>query len=382
MKKHRTTPYAAYKQGLPGRMSLAPGKKTVLSSRKDLIRLDTRSLRKKALQAHQQAERALSKLKDQLKRYHEQDQPGFRSWVHRTFGPLLTRQRELQHAIEEKQILIHEIQAMASRYGLSDLAAYRKVLWRRAHPDEAQAEDRQFEEDERQRQQSHSKDDPADDIFGEGDPELDDIFGDDEGEGEPDDEADFNAFFESMTGIRLPSRDANRPHPDQKTVKELYRNIVRRLHPDHHGQMTDERKALWHEAQAAYRHHDLNALHSILARCDDGEAGLGDHSPISFIRRLTQQLKTATQSTRRDIRNMKRDVAWDYETRIKNPTYVRGVKADLQDMVHDLQWTLDDIEREMARLDRLATRQAQQGQPVRRKPARSPHAANSDEFLF
>jgi hypothetical protein len=364
-------------------VSLASGKKTVVSSRKDLIRLNTHSLRKKAILAHQKAERALAQLQEQLKRYHDQDVPGFRSWMHRTFGHLLTRQRELQRAIEDKQVFIYEIHAMAHRYRLSDLAAYRKVVWRRAHPDEAQAEDLAFEEAERQRQQARSAKDQPDGFIHDDDPDRDEFFGDDEFEDDPDgDEDGFDAFFESMTGIRLPSRKAGDSNPDQKTVKELYRNIVRRLHPDHHGQMSEARKSLWHEAQAAYRHHDLNALHSILARCEDGEAGLGDHSPISLIRRMTQQLKTATQSTRREIRTLKRDVAWDYETRVKNTHFVRGIRMDLENMVHTLQWNLNDIEQELARLDRLATRQTQQRQPPKRKPDRTSRATTQADLPF
>jgi hypothetical protein len=351
----RRSTYAVPKRGNRAQSSRGTAQSASSNSRKDLIPLDTHSLRKKALKTHRQAERALAQLKDKLKRYHDQDVPGFRSWVHRTFGHLLTRQRELQHAIEEKQILIFEIQTMADRYRISDLAAYRKVLWRRAHPDEAQAEDRQFEEDE-SRRQSRAKGTEADDLFG--DEAFDDIPGDESD--------DFKDFFERRTGIRLPSHKPDHPHPDEKSVKELYRHIVRRLHPDHHGQMNDARKSLWHEAQEAYRRHDLNALHSVLARCDEGEAGLGDHSPVSLIRRLTKSLKAATQAARRDIRKMQRDAAWDYETRIRNPQYVRAVRADLEDIVRELQWTLDDIERELAHLDRLATRQAQRNRPLRK----------------
>lgn len=377
--KSRRTVYDTTKPGPRAQTPLKP----VQSRRKDLIRLDTRSLRKKALQAHHKAERALDQLKNQIKRYHEQDVPGFRSWVHRTFGHLLTRQRELQHALEEKRAFIYEMQAMAERYRLSELAAYRKVLWRHAHPDEAQEEDRQFEEAETHRHQSHAKGNQSDDIFDDDDLELDDIFGGDDFEDIPNGQwDDFSEFFERITGLRLPSRDSHRPHPDQKSVKEVYRSIVRQLHPDHHGQMTDVRKALWHEAQDAYRRHDLNALHSILARCDNGEAGLGDHSPISLIRRLTQQLKASSQATKREIRNMRRDVAWDFETRTRNPNFVRGVKIDLEDMVNNLEWNLTEIQRELARLDRLANRQAQQDRPVRRNPHRPHRSIQQDELPF
>ena len=327
----------------------------VLSRRKDLIRLDTRTLRKKALQAHQRAEKALAQLKDQLKRYHERDVPGFRSWVHRTFGNLLTRQRELQHALEEKRTLVYEIQEMADRYGLSEFAAYQKVLWRRAHPDEAQEEDRLYEEAELKRKESRRKS---------GKPDLDDLFEDDfddwlaEEWGESDD-------FSEETDEKSGKPHTDRPHPDQKSIKELYRTIVRQLHPDRHGEMTDARKALWHEAQDAYRRHDLNALHSVLARCDAGEAGLGEHTPVSMIHRLTQQLRAAAQAAKHEMRNRRRDVAWDYETRIRNPRYIQDVRFDLQGMVNDLQWSLNEIERELARLDRMASRPKRKSQAER-----------------
>jgi hypothetical protein len=317
-----------------------------MSKRKDLIRLNTRSLRKKALLAHIKAEKALAKLKEQLKRYHEKDVPGFRSWVHRTFGHLLTCQRELQHALEEKRTLVYEIQAIADRYGLSEVAAYQKVLWRRAHPDEAQEEDRQFEEAELKRKEAHRKG---------GHPALEDLF-DDDFDNWPDDEwSEGDDFCENPT-VHGMEPHADRPHPDQKSVKDLYRTIVRQLHPDRHGEMTEARKALWHEAQDAYRRHDVNALHSVLARCDTGEAGLGEHTPVSLIQRLTRQLKSAAQATKHEMRNRRRDVAWDYETRIRNPRFIQDVRSDLQGMVESLQWSLNEIDRELEYLNRLAAR--------------------------
>jgi hypothetical protein len=56
------------------------------------------------------------------------------------------------------------------------------------------------------------------------------------------------------------------------------------------------------------------------------------------------------------MRSRRRDVAWDYETRIRNPRYIQDVRSDLQGMVNDLQWSLNEIDRELAQLDRMATR--------------------------
>lgn len=326
---------------------MPPTRPTVVPSKsKELIRLDSHKLRSKALRDYQKAERDLDNLKGQLKRYHEHDVPGFRAWLHTTFGHLMTRHRELLLAMHEKQDLLMEIEQLAMKLNLSEAEAYRKAIWRRAHPEEAEKEDLELLEADRKR----FKDIPPE--------ELEEIANGDNDHIPDDDWEVFQDFFESMTGIRPPPR--HQPPPRQeKSIKELYRTIVRRLHPDHHGQMSEARKNLWHEAQDAYRRHDEAALYSILTRCENGEAGLGDHSPLSLIRNLTKQLKQACQSNRRDIRRMKGDVAWDFENRIRNPRYVRDIQRDLEDAIsataHELKMTsetLDYLERQANRPER------------------------------
>jgi hypothetical protein len=343
-----------------------------VNPRKDLIRLDTARIRKKALATHRKAERDLALLKDQLKRYHEKDIPGFRSWLHRTFGALLTRQRELQQALAGKQAFVAELRDIALRFKLDDIGAYRKWLWRRDHPAEAEAEDRRREEEQRQAREEAAKraearakrkaPDPFDDDF---DSDLDDDVWN-----------ELNNLFESMFGKGLPRRAQPKPAPEDKSLKELYRTIVRRLHPDHHGQMSEARKALWHEAQAAYRRHDANALHGILARCDGRAGGLGAHSPVSLIQRLTLQLKQACKTTRRDITRLRRDLAWDYERRINDPRYVRRIRDDLVMCVRDMERTLDELAEMLAELEREARRE-----PVRRKPPRPRSPTPEERFL-
>ena len=348
------------------------------SATRSLIRLDTDSIRKKVLQAHRKAERALEKLKADLKRYQERDVPGFRAWIHRTFGPLLTRQREVQHAIDEKLSLIGELEELAGRYGLSLTEAYRKLMWRRAHPEEAEAEDRTQEEARRQQAHARSQNRPQNDSAWDDAVDDDDI-----------DDDELDAWLEEMLDrARKPCGDVAL-HPDQKTVTELYHNIVRRLHPDHHGQFSEARAALWHEAQEAYHRQDLNALHSILARCDDGVAALGAHTPVSLILRMTQQLAKAARSNRSELQRAKHDVAWRYEDRVADRGYIRKIERDLLEILSKLQWTLDDIKRELAELERAANRHEQRLSQPKRKAGRSqpsPHRPSpadvQDEFPF
>ena len=336
------------------------------SASRALVRLNTQAIRAKALQSHRRAERALEKLRADLKRYHERDVPGFRAWLHRTFGPLLARQREYQQALAEKLALLDEMKAMVERYGLSCAEAYRKVMWRRAHPEAAEAEEaeerRQAADTRRRREQAPGAERPEDDR--EWDEDLDDdddIFSDDE----------IDAWLEELLDQDGSPRDGRAPPPDQTTARELYRRIVRQLHPDHHGQLSEPRATLWHEAQAAYRRRDLNALQSILARCNDGVAALGAHTPVSLILRLTRHLAKATRTSRSELRGAKRDLAWHYEERIDDRRYLRKVERDVQEVVDQSRRLLDDLNRDLAELEREANRQGQRKPPLPRRPPRS-----------
>ena len=336
------------------------------------MRLDTHAIRHKSLKDYRKAEQNLEQLKSQLKRFREQDTPGFKSWLHKTFGSLLTRQRELAQTIADKQNLLLEIEDIADRYRLSDVAAYRKVQWRRAHPDEAQAEDLRFEAEQLQRQTARGKPSDAETAPWDEETDADDFFDDDDFKSLGDDEwTSFSDFFEEMTGLRPPPRPAKRSPQEERSARDLYRTIVRRLHPDHHGAMSEARKNLWHEAQEAYRHRDVNALYNVLARCESGEAGLGQNTPVSLIRRLTAQLKQAIQSTRSEIRRMKTDPAWNYAERASDPHYVGRIRADLQSAIRLAEHDLRSVNDLLAHLERQANRPQRQSPSRRRRPPRS-----------
>jgi hypothetical protein len=145
----------------------------------------------------------------------------------------------------------------------------------------------------------------------------------------------------------------------------LYRSIVRHLHPDHHGQMSEARKALWHEAQAAYRQRDTNALYNILARCDGGESGVGAHSAVSLIQNLTRQLKQSLRSTKSEIKQVKHDPAWDFKNRTEDPRFSHKIRRELEDQNADAEWNLRSVENLLKQLEREASRPNRHGRPRR-----------------
>lgn len=320
----------------------APAAAVPESVRGDVVKLNTGALRRKALRDYRRAEESLARLTEQLKQYHEHDIPGFRAWMHRAFGRLLTKQRDLLNAIEEKRTLLMEIEQCAHLQGLSFVAAYRKILWRRAHPKEAEEEDRTMA----------AEAGGGADEGGAGPFAADDS-------ADPDDNWDeFADMFERFTGARPPRRPGGKAaqagSADEKSARDLYRAIVRRLHPDHHGSMSDARKSLWHEAQQAYRMHDVGALHSILARCEDGEGGIGEHTPVSVIHRLILQFKKTAQAAGREVRRAKASPEWNFERKVRDVHFVRRIRHELEDTVREAEWQLEIMTDTLSQLERAA----------------------------
>lgn len=253
-----------------------------------------------------------------------------------------------------------EVEDFVCRYDTSEVEAYKKVLWRRSHPKEAEEEDRRLAEEEREILEGKTKNggdngEPFEDDFG-----LDDLFDDDEFDIPENERENFSDFFETMTGMRPPStafrKDKSDPLPAKKEIKALYRTIVLRLHPDRSGQMTEAMKDLWHETQDAYQRHDINALYAILARCENRESSLGKHSPVSLIRRLTQQLKKTIRSAKHEVNMAKREPAWDYQTRSREPDFTRQIKFEIDEMTRQLLGELDNLVSALSDLDWRASK--------------------------
>jgi hypothetical protein len=320
-----------------------------------MIQLDTHKIRLEALESYHKAERELSKASEQLKRYHERDIPGFRSWCHRTFGKLFVQLRDLQTALNEKQAMAREISDVAARYDLGEVEAYREYLWRKANPEAAEEKDRLREEELHRLAEEERKKKTPEEV-------EEELFGEDL---EDEDLGELEDMFNAFMGMPRPKR-GKKNDGDQKTARELYRTIVRTLHPDHHGHMSETRKHLWDEAQTAWRERDVEALKSVLAQCEGGDIGIGPRSAVSTILQMTKRLKDALRRSRGQIRQLSRKLEWNYETRKSNPAYARKVETLILDDIRMIRFQLERLNRIVATLEQKASRK-------HRRPRPQPH---------
>src|SRR6476660_5363297 len=219
--------------------------------------------------------------------FERQDKPAFVRWRAREFGALLSTARDVEDKIRDAQNLIHEVEMEMRRKIQDPHSAYRRVLFRRENP--VVAENRETSSNGSQ-STPHLSEFEQEALFQEW---VQKFLG--TNPAKMDDEA-YSATFEVFkshmfrapaeeaksrrwqkpTGKeRIPSNHSGESDEEEEVmdsvdprVKELYRTLVRRLHPDLRADGSAVVSALWHEVQEAYGASDVARMELLLALSD------------------------------------------------------------------------------------------------------------------
>jgi hypothetical protein len=96
-------------------------------------------------------------------------------------------------------------------------------------------------------------------------------------------------------------------------VKEIYRILVRRLHPDtgkfRHDAQTER---LWHDLQAAYSATDLERMEVLLAITDLHESGEAIRSTLFHLRQVAKEMTSTLRDLKKKILQVKKTDAWKF----------------------------------------------------------------------
>jgi hypothetical protein len=322
-----------------------------------LVRVDGTGIRKKIKKDYEKALRDLENSRRQLDQFHQTDLPQFTRWLNTHFGALLTELRELNQKMAADEELIFQVENEAMFSGCSDARAYQRVMELRENP-----------EPPRPRPAGGGEPDGERGSFG-ASPES----GTDDDEGDPMEEF-MNEFFRKFgPGARPQDNHVPRngqptesaaPAQTSKRLKELYRAVVRRLHPDSQWEMTAQKTEWWHQAQTAYKAGDVEQLEVILTLCEIGDSGTTAHTSASLLQRITAQLKNSLREIKRQITGQRRDPAWNFSRRDDHEALAvqtrRTLMADLERMRYQCRTIQEMIARWKVAAERLK-------QPRRRK---------------
>lgn len=334
-----------------------------------LVLIDQEPIRREVQKEYEKVHKELQKIESRIETHETINEPAYQNWISQEFGALITEARELDELVYNRANWLELLEAVRFRNRLSPAEAYAKAVELRDKP-EQEPDVKSFEN-----QADDMREDADDD-------DLDDM-----GMSEQEKKF-FNAFFGGRNGPEGSEFDEfkerlmnggrkQNPGPHQKEIKELYRAIVRILHPDRAGEFNPLLKELWHQAQEAYSRGDKVMLQVVLARCEAGESGVKSIGRISVIVEMCKQVMGQIRLLQDKLNYLKRIPSWGFSTikpqklaKIKKQTQ-DGFKSDIQELGDDLR----GINREIAQYEsahqnwlKKETKKQSQHAPVSSKP--------------
>jgi hypothetical protein len=303
-----------------------------------MVRVDGSGIRKKIKKDYEKALRDLDNSRRLLDRFQQTDQPEFTRWLNSHFGALLTELRELDQKIAADETIIFMVRDEVLFGGGSHARAYKRVMEMRENPEPPPPPP------------------SGDEQGGDRNP-----FGAGPDWGNPDDQDDpLKALFEELFGQGGPGAgpweqhghkagrhpQAAAPTHVAKRLKELYRAVVRRLHPDSQREMTAQKTEWWHQAQAAYEAGDAEQLEVILTLCEIGSTA---HTSASLLQRITAQLKSSLREIKRQLTQRRRDPAWNFSGRKDHAAMADRMGRELTDELKTMRRRWSDMQALIAR---------------------------------
>ena len=297
-----------------------------------LLVVDQEPFLKKALSACKRLRKELHKKQALLNDFEEHDRSAFQQWMNRTQGKTLTQIREMREETNAFQFILHHLSHCAYHNYDAVPELFEELFERKEKgtlfdyvpPKQPNPFGFGDEDDE----------DEDDDEEDEGDDDDDD-WGDDD----DDDDDDMREFFDRMFGgggsgnrdseePRIPS--AQKAANDDARLKTCYRNLAKRLHPDHSELEESIREKRWHEIQEAYQNSDLEALVRVEAICDMDDTGLSAELGLARLRDLAAYHQSHLKPIRDALRAAKQDIAFGFSAKGPSEKVKRDVTADLK----------------------------------------------------
>ena len=296
--------------------------KAARSNPRALIPIDGKPIRKKARKAYEKARRDLDHARVQIEEFRTQHQPAFQRWINTNFGSQLTALRELREQVSEQQRLIAEVENYMWDHDVSEAVAYAAVQHRREQPVEADPKPAPDDNDDPGPGDTHAK------------ARFKDL---------SDEEAyeKFAHAFEEVFGERLPPgfrppKPSAKPTPTA-SVKDLYRTLVRKLHPDKQATMTAQMLEWWHEVQDAYAHNDTERLALILSQIELSQGETTAHTSVAMFQKLAAQIKVSLRELKREITQLRRDPAWKFSQGTEHGLLTHQTRFEFEEALGQLR---------------------------------------------
>jgi len=352
-----------------------------------IILIDQKPLRRTVVADCTAAMARLERARIGWHRFEREDKPAFVRWRAREFGALLSKARDVEVQLRDAQTLVHEVE-MEMRRGFQDAhSAYQRVMFRRENP---MAADEETEE-------SYPRESGAAGRLSEFEKEA--LFQEwvKKSLGTNPDKMDDDAYSTTFEAFKSHMFFSAREEPRRRNatratarervaeeeeeegeeevkvdarVKELYRALVRRLHPDLRADGSAAVSALWHEVQEAYAASDVARMEILLALSDIQSSQLGEGTSLSQIHSVLSELNRSLRALEKSLLEAQEEDAWNFARTGPDHDLRLRVERQLKSDLLARMTRLDLFTRTIASWAQgpMANRQARQVHPRRFAP--------------
>jgi len=114
-------------------------------------------------------------------------------------------------------------------------------------------------------------------------------------------------------------------------IKEIYRILVRRLHPDTGKAAPDPQlERLWHDLQEAYVAMDLERMEVLLAITDLHESGDAMRSTLYHLRKVARKMAVTARELKARYREARESEAWMFWHAVDRKKFGAKIRADIE----------------------------------------------------
>ena len=124
---------------------------------------------------------------------------------------------------------------------------------------------------------------------------------------------------------------------DKIEIKQIFKRLVHRLHPDLHPEQTEWERELFLRVQKAYGDEDLETLRKLESELDAGMPFTAvENGTVEQWQERVQKLKDQIADIRTEIEDMQRKFPFNYRDKLYDQEWVAGRKEELSVMKEQL----------------------------------------------
>ena len=344
-----------------------------------LVVIEQTKVRKKYIQGCKRTIKDLEKAKQEWEEFQSVDVPSYEQWYNQSFGSDLSQIREAHAKAQDLNSTLQEIRYWMMKRDMSPYEAYKLVMDRKANPEKYRTLDEEAAEREREQKrkwkEKYGKDffDEEED-FEDEEEEDGEFFGDRKEPSEEELRMMFEFFIQANPSIKSKMKDkgfydfmferfkedvlgrkSKNPETDEvdpKTsvedrIKNIYRILVRKLHPDYQAEITPYMQSLWHEVQEAYKAKDLERLETMLAISNIQTGDFSEEISVSQILNVQSEYKSQLKSLRVQIRKARKRVEWGFSKLTDTKPLSQKIRSDLKMELKSHQFHIQQFEKQL-----------------------------------